>query len=84
MSVMHTAYRFILHLEQFMVENEINKTLQASPAARCRDAQTGGLLISSPVFFTSAPVFANKLNNTPAMPLNDAHFGGFFASGGCR
>lgn len=22
--------------------------------------------------------------NTPAMPLNDAHFGGFFASGGCR
>lgn len=22
--------------------------------------------------------------NTPAMPLYDAHFGGFFASGGCR
>ena len=24
------------------------------------------------------------LCNTPAMPLNDAHFGGFFASGGCQ
>lgn len=23
-------------------------------------------------------------SNTPAMPLNDAHFGGFFASGVCR
>jgi len=22
--------------------------------------------------------------NTPAMPLNDAHFGGFFTSGVCR
>lgn len=22
--------------------------------------------------------------NTPAMPLNDAHFGGFFVSGGCQ
>jgi len=23
-------------------------------------------------------------SNTPAMPLTEAHFGGFFVSGGCR
>ena len=40
----------------------LNKTLQAYPVACCRDAQTEGLLII----------------NGPAMPLNDAHFGGLF------
>ncbi len=68
MNFLYTAYRFFLHLEQVMVENELNKTLQASPAVRCCDAQTGGLLILY----------------VPAMPLNDAHFGGCFSFGGCQ
>jgi len=60
-----------------------NKTLQASPAVFCRDAQTAGLLFSALFSFTSKDNIDNKIDNTPAMPLYDAHFGGFFTSGGC-
>lgn len=40
--------------------------------------------VCSPVGLTDAPDIATMRSNTPAMPLNDAHSGGFFASGVCR
>lgn len=58
--------------------NPINNTLQAYPSAHRREAQTGGLLISG---VESAQVLRILAPNTPAMPLYDAHFGGFFSSG---
>jgi hypothetical protein len=58
--------RFLLHHGQKMVENGLNKTSQAYPAACGREAQTGGLLYL----------------HGPAMPLNDAHFGGCFFMAG--
>ncbi|HBA88425.1 MAG TPA: hypothetical protein DCZ75_10705 [Geobacter sp.] len=33
---------------------------------------------------TSRLASGTSVFNTPAMPLNDAHFGGFFAFGGCQ
>ncbi|MBN8442097.1 MAG: hypothetical protein J0M28_10425 [Thauera sp.] len=50
---------------------ERNKTPNASADARARHAQTWGLL-----FFRDVPIV---LGNTPAMPLEEALFGGFFA-----
>lgn len=52
-----------------------NNTPQAYPADTCRDAQTGGLLFGTP--------WRNIGTDTPAMPLDDAHSGGFFSSGVC-
>lgn len=40
----YTGYRFFLHLDQDMVENVVNKTPQAYPVVRYREAQTGGFL----------------------------------------
>tara|TARA_R110000823_G_scaffold55161_4_gene134861 strand:- start:12639 stop:12791 length:153 start_codon:yes stop_codon:yes gene_type:complete len=31
---------------------------------------------------TFRPLLGTLINNIPAMPLHDAHFGGFFVSGG--
>ena len=57
--------------------NVLNNTPQAYSAVRCRDAQTGGLLISG-----AGKPYAMRIisRDTPAMPLKDAHFGGFFVS----
>jgi hypothetical protein len=49
-----------------------NKTPNASTDAHARHAQTWGLLFSRDA--------AVVLDNTPAMPLEEALFGGFFAS----
>lgn len=38
----------------------------------------------SPVGLTGTLDIPTMRSNTPAMPLNDAHSGGFFASGVCR
>ena len=40
----YTEYSFFLHLGQDMVEDKVNKTPQAYPVVRCREAQTGGFL----------------------------------------
>ncbi len=55
-----------------------NNTSQVSPAVRRGEAQTGGLLFCR---IENATNWRIINPNTPAMPLNDAHFGGFFASG---
>ena len=55
-----------------------NNTPQAYLPVHRHDAQTGGLLIPG---VESTHVLRILTPNTPAMPLYDAHFGGFFASG---
>lgn len=62
----------------FGMYNSSNNTSQAYPLVRCRDAQTGGLLISG---IENTQVLRILTPNTPAMPLYDAHFGGFFSPG---
>ena len=52
-----------------------NKTPNASTDAHARHAQTWGLLFSRDA--------AVVLDNTPAMPLFEAHSGGFFVPLGC-
>ncbi|PVY77016.1 hypothetical protein C8D92_104249 [Tamilnaduibacter salinus] len=42
----------------------------------------GTVTHAAPRALTGGAVFLNMLDNTPAMPLHDAHFGGFFVSGG--
>ena len=61
--------------------NSANNTPQAYLPEHRRDAQTGGLLISGVVKMYALRIIRS---NTPAMPLYDAHFGGFFASGVCK
>lgn len=39
-----TVYSFYLHLTHDMVQAVLNNTLQASPVACYRDAQTGGFI----------------------------------------
>lgn len=57
--------------------NSSNNTSQAYLPIHRHDAQTGGLLISE-----GSDINALRLicPDTPAMPLSDAHFGGFFVS----
>lgn len=63
-----------------------NNTPQAYSAVYCSDAQTGGLLIwsagkTNSGVLTYDPLLTSIIHNTPAMPLIDAHFGGFFVFG---
>lgn len=44
MSTAFSIDRIFLHLEQDMVEDKVNKTPQAYPVVRYREAQTGGFL----------------------------------------
>jgi hypothetical protein len=60
----------------FAMYNSPNNTPQAYLPDHRRDAQTGGLLISG---IENAQVLRILTPNTPAMPLYDAHFGGFFS-----
>jgi hypothetical protein len=80
MKSLNTVYKKGLLSALDMVKDCSNNTPQAYPAVRCRDAQTGGLIFSALFSFTSIAFIGNKFSDTPAMPLNDAHFGGFFAS----
>ena len=65
----------------FAMYNSSNNTSQAYPSAHRRDAQTGGVLVCG----VDNPYILRIIrSNTPAMPLYDAHFGGFFASGVCK
>ena len=73
-----SAFTFFLRTTSSSAINSTNKTLQAYLAACCRDAQTGGLLFSANYRFTSRAIIGNQIINAPAMPLNDAQFGGFF------
>lgn len=53
-----------------------NRIREVSTVIRAWNARIRGLLFAGKVCIVSC--------NTPAMPLYDAHFGGFFASGVCR
>ena len=44
MNMPYTVNRFCLHKAHNMVEDEVNKTSQAYPVVRYREAQTGGFL----------------------------------------
>lgn len=44
MNIMYSVDIFCLHRVQYMVEDVVNKTPQAYPVVRFRDAQTGGFL----------------------------------------
>jgi hypothetical protein len=61
--------------------NSPNNTPQAYQPDHRHDAQTGGLLVCG---VDNLPILRIIRSNTPAMPLYDAHFGGFFASGVCK
>ena len=65
----------------FAMYNSSNTTTQAYLSAHRRDAQTGGLLVCG---VDNLYILRIIRSNTPAMPLYDAHFGGFFASGVCK
>ena len=44
MRMMYTVNSFCLHKSHNVVEDEVNKTPQAYPVVRYREAQTGGFL----------------------------------------
>jgi hypothetical protein len=76
-----TAYKSVLPLRYNSIELSATKPAKAMRAS-----------VSSNWWVTFLHLFKNFtfkhqshkiISNTPAMPLYDAHFGGFFVFGGC-
>lgn len=67
-----------LFLEAGIVKRPFSKPLCLSPG------RWGWARIETPRGLLFDRWVSTMTGNTPAMPLHDAHFGGFFSSGVCR